>query len=100
MFKNIKLFVAAFKAGKANIDRIDKSVVKYTKITGPLEAIRADKHLKIKTRDCYKFLREYNPRMNPLEAHTIARQMAWQITDPDAWDQYLTELAKRAAETD
>ena len=100
MFKNIKLFVTAFKIGKADIDRIDKAVVKYTKITGPLDAIRADRKLKIETRESYKFLRECNPRMNPLEAHLLARQMAWMKTDPDAWNQYLNELVKRAAETD
>ena len=100
MFKNIKLFVTAFKIGKAEIDRIDKSIVKYTKVTGPLESIRADKKLKLQTRECYKFLRAAEPRMNPLEAHSIARQMAWNITDPIAYSQYLAELAERASETD
>ena len=100
MFKNIKLFINAFKIAKESIDRIDKDVVKHTKITGPLDAIRADRKLKIETRESYKFLREWNPRMNPLEAHSIARQMAWNKTDPIAYSKYLDELVKRAKQTD
>ena len=100
MFKNIKLFINAFKLAKASIDRIDKAVVKHTTITGPLEAIRSDRNLKNETRKLYKFLREANPRMNPLEAHEIARQLAWQKTDPIAYSKYLDELVERAKQTD